>query len=740
MGHRACSRHPNLCIRELFFTKSLFTPARAQDPRTDLRIAYWDLVTTIALLYTATVTPYEVAFLQSPPMNQRWTNNLFLTNRCTDVIFIIDLLLQFRTAYKSTDPIKGTEWHTNPRKIAINYLTSSWFYLDVFSILTSLFDIVGGDDTKDLIVLRAVRVLRLAKLIRLARGSRIFKKWEMNMSINYAYLSLIQIFAGILIGCHWFSCLWGLEASFDPLGSWPSQKDYCVPWELDNQSFVEAGYEVCIEERSGRNCDKGICDGEFCTGGYECVDPFQMYSFSLYFAVMTITSVGYGDIVAEPFNVTEQMICSFIILSSGMLWGYLIGTFCGLAAASSPQKVVFREELSSLNTFMTENQLPKEMRFRLREYLFEAVHLSDSEVRKRILAKLSPSMQLEVSWQINSRWVHMVWYLSDAEATPEKLIIDLAMCLKALVFPPREMTPPGFLYILDRGSAFWGGKMQRAGAVWGEDIVLQNEQLQLSLPALCATYVCVYTIGAEALLDSINKYPEFKERFRLVRLKWTVRRAIVRAAEFHMHRQGLQFRGRLRPIYAKKLAAQIDEQQLARTANSSRPMTPTKSPVDVARSPSKGLIAIPGMKKTPKTPNSSKRTPTVDRHAKEIEVATLHGALDLRVKQMTSDLKLDTMSEEGRPGRRGSVVATPDPIMNARLYALESKLGNIEQLLMRSLAGKPLAETDDKSPSPSFRLTTGSPPTLTVSVPEPRTPSAAGGALGDPKNDAALLA
>ena len=40
---------------------------------------------------------------------------------------------------------------------------------------------------------QAVRVLRLAKLVRLARGSRIFKKWELRVSINYAYMSLTNI-------------------------------------------------------------------------------------------------------------------------------------------------------------------------------------------------------------------------------------------------------------------------------------------------------------------------------------------------------------------------------------------------------------------------------------------------------------------------------------------------------------------------------------------------------------------
>ena len=50
---------------------------------------YWDGLTSIALLFTATVTPYEVALLQ-PVFDP-----LFIVNRVVDGIFAIDVLVQF---------------------------------------------------------------------------------------------------------------------------------------------------------------------------------------------------------------------------------------------------------------------------------------------------------------------------------------------------------------------------------------------------------------------------------------------------------------------------------------------------------------------------------------------------------------------------------------------------------------------------------------------------------------------
>ena len=55
--------------------------------------------------------------------------------------------------------------------------------------------------------------------------------------------------------------------------------------------------------------------------------------------------------------------------------------------------------------------LSTDLRFRLREFLHETVHLRDAEARTQLLSKLSPAMYGEVSLVVNQRWVAKVWYL-----------------------------------------------------------------------------------------------------------------------------------------------------------------------------------------------------------------------------------------------------------------------------------------------------------------------------------------
>lgn len=101
------------------------------DPRRSKVIGYWDSVAGFALLFTATVTPFEVGFLQPPDASVRWTDGLFLLNRMIDLIFIVDMALQFCVAYQVHDARSGTLWVLDHRRVVWHYMCSRWFLLDV---------------------------------------------------------------------------------------------------------------------------------------------------------------------------------------------------------------------------------------------------------------------------------------------------------------------------------------------------------------------------------------------------------------------------------------------------------------------------------------------------------------------------------------------------------------------------------------------------------------------------------
>ena len=68
--------------------------------------------------------------------------------------------------------------------------------------------------------------------------------------------------------------------------------------------------------------------------------PWDLYSASLYFSVMTLTSVGSGEML--PVNTTERTICAAFMLFSAVLWTYVMVSACGIAANLDPHCVLFR--------------------------------------------------------------------------------------------------------------------------------------------------------------------------------------------------------------------------------------------------------------------------------------------------------------------------------------------------------------------------------------------------------------
>ena len=69
---------------------------------------------------------------------------------------------------------------------------------------------------------------------------------------------------------------------------------------------------------------------------------------------MTITSIGYGDIHAQDNNIAEQAINTILMLTGAVIWGNLIGTFCGVVATMNPHTAEFNRRMDDLNRYVSQ--------------------------------------------------------------------------------------------------------------------------------------------------------------------------------------------------------------------------------------------------------------------------------------------------------------------------------------------------------------------------------------------------
>ena len=143
-------------------------------PESRVRII-WNLIVFFLLMYTATLVPYRTIFIE----DEKKFTFLYYFDALVDVLYIIDLILNFFMAYEDVD--KKIE--TRLKKIAVNYF-NSWFFLDFLSCIPFQYiDVSRMDGTGNLGKLlkmprmyKMVKILRLFKLVRLMKYSRSIKK------------------------------------------------------------------------------------------------------------------------------------------------------------------------------------------------------------------------------------------------------------------------------------------------------------------------------------------------------------------------------------------------------------------------------------------------------------------------------------------------------------------------------------------------------------------------------------
>jgi len=326
--------------------------------------------------------------------------------------------------------------------------------------------------------------------------------------------------------CHWFACIWGLQATFDPLASWPREKGFCEPWGDGLETSIDDFRSLDCPE--GKVCDPGSCSDSRCTGASVCEGAWPMYMECLYVSAGTMTSGG--AFTARFGNTEEKLLATMMILFSGVLWSQLIGVLCGIAANLSPAQAAFRKELSELNGFMTANPglLDMKTRFRLREYLHQSVHMKNAQTQKRILSQLSPALHSEVVWKVTEKWLNNVRFLRDVE---KEVLVALAFHVNAKVFPPEEICPHGVLYIVDKGIALYAGKIVMAGESWGEDLLMRDPTWVGLGHGIAVSYLWVYTLEGKVIKDCLALYPASERKVQLTNMRWMMARMMVRAGK-----------------------------------------------------------------------------------------------------------------------------------------------------------------------------------------------------------------
>ena len=429
----------------------------------------WDYVLAVALLVMVFVSPLLMAFGNS--MDHDMRSVLSGVDWMLDIIFILDMCMQFFTSFYTKDG----ELIVDRRQIATNYL-KGWFLIDILSIFP-FHEILKVEMTKSFRYLKTIRLLYLVRLLRLRRLQNVIHSFDGGTTA--AKIGIYM--GGMFMVSHVMACFWFFLAG---LGEY-NHETWIFEWDMENAPVS------------------------------------SKYALSWYWAIVTVTTVGYGDIT--PRSDEERVfsgLCSFI---GSVGFAFLVGKMSAIATGAEEANIKFRSKMSGVHTFVRINRFPVHLRRRIREFYEEKRYRGDFFDEDEILQELPFDLRKEVSLYTNRDAIKRVPFFSSCEG-------DLLETL-LLKFKSRHVTQGEFiiqvddigheLFILNKGEVSVLNREGAHVASLGEgsffgEVALLSEAARRTCSIKAEKRCVLYCLTKDDLMNVCDKFPRFKREIELL--------------------------------------------------------------------------------------------------------------------------------------------------------------------------------------------------------------------------------
>ncbi|KAI3665154.1 hypothetical protein L6452_43775 [Arctium lappa] len=314
----------------------------------------WEKFILIWALYSSFFTPMEFGFFRGLP------ENLYFLDIAGQIAFLVDVVLQFFVAYRDSQTYKMI---SNRNLIAVRYLRSHF----VFDILACMpwDNIYRASGRKE-----EVRYLLLIRLVRVRKVLEFFSRLEKDIRVNYLFSRIIKLIAVELYCTHTAACIFYYLATTLPA--------------------VEEGYTWIGSLKLG----------DYSYSNFREIDIWKRYTTSLYFAIVTMATVGYGDIHAV--NLREMIFVMAYVSFDMVLGAYLIGNMTALIVKGSKTER-YRDRMTDLLKYMNRNRLGRDIRNQIKGHL--RLQYESSYTDSAILHDLPISIRAKISQTLYKSYI-----------------------------------------------------------------------------------------------------------------------------------------------------------------------------------------------------------------------------------------------------------------------------------------------------------------------------------------------
>uniref|UniRef100_A0A4W3IHJ8 Potassium voltage-gated channel, subfamily H (eag-related), member 3 n=1 Tax=Callorhinchus milii TaxID=7868 RepID=A0A4W3IHJ8_CALMI len=275
--------------------------------------AGWDWLILLATFYVAVTVPYNVCFSVSRDDNSAASRNPpSVSDIFVEILFMLDIMLNFRTTYVS----KSGQVVYDPRSICVHYVTT-WFFVDLIAALPF-----------DLLYYFGVHLLKTVRLLRLLR---LLQKLDRYSQYSAVVLTLLMSMFALI--AHWMACIWYF------IGQKEIEANDLTTWEI--------GWLHELAKSISTSVNSTLLGGPSIRSSYIT---------SLYFALSSLTSVGFGNVSANTDAEKIFSICTMLI--GALMHAVVFGNVTAIIQRMYSRRSLYHTRTKDLKDFIRVHRIP----------------------------------------------------------------------------------------------------------------------------------------------------------------------------------------------------------------------------------------------------------------------------------------------------------------------------------------------------------------------------------------------
>uniref|UniRef100_A0A3P9M2J4 Cyclic nucleotide-binding domain-containing protein n=1 Tax=Oryzias latipes TaxID=8090 RepID=A0A3P9M2J4_ORYLA len=438
--------------------------------------AVWDWLILLLVIYTAILTPYSAAFLLNDQVSVCGysCSPLNVVDLIVDIMFIIDILINFRTTYVNSND----EVVSHPVRIAVHYF-KGWFLIDMVAAIP--FDLLIYRNSEETTTL--IGLLKTARLLRLVRVARKLDRYS-----EYGAAVLFLLMCTFALIAHWLACIWYAIGNVERNGS--------------------IGWLHTLGDQLGKHFNDSI-------PGPSINDK---YVTALYFTFSSLTSVGFGNV--SPNTNSEKIFSICVMLIGSLMYASIFGNVSAIIQRLYSGTARYHTQMLRVREFIRFHQIPNPLRQRLEEYFQHAWSYTNGIDMNAVLKGFPECLQADICLHLNRT---LLQNCKAFKGSSKGCLRALAMKFKTTHAPPGDtLVHAGdvltALYFISRGSIeILRGDVVVAilgkNDIFGEPINLYTRPGKSNADVRALTYCDLHKILREDVLEVLDMYPEFADHF-----------------------------------------------------------------------------------------------------------------------------------------------------------------------------------------------------------------------------------